>query len=401
MSVNCPGGTVYTIKSGDTLFSLANRYGVTVEAIIAANPNINPDALQIGQQICIPPRTGPAPCPGGTLYTIKAGDTYFSLANRFGVTVEALTAANPGVDPNALVVGQQICIPPRTVPVPCPGGTLYTIKAGDTYFSLANRFGVTVQALVAANPGVDPNALVVGQQICIPPRTGPVPCPGGTLYTIKAGDTYFSLASRFGITVEALVAANPGVDPNALRVGQQICIPPSTTPVPCPGGTLYTIKAGDTLYAIGLRYGVTVSAILAANPSLEPNSLRVGQIICIPPRVVPPSPIPGVIVLNPTDLMPNARAWAGVEREMGSVVATVTNVPAPTTLPNGEVYKLWVRLPGATTWNVAIMNEVFNNYWVGRVMPGLPLTGAAVVISAETRANVTQPTGIAVATGTL
>ncbi len=112
MSINCPGGTIYTIRAGDTFFLLAQRFDTTVAALIAANPGVNPDNLQIGQQICIPGIV-PPPC-SGFLYTIQPGDTYFILAQRFGVTVSAITAANPGVDPNRLVVGQQICIPSVT-----------------------------------------------------------------------------------------------------------------------------------------------------------------------------------------------------------------------------------------------------------------------------------------------
>lgn len=227
--VPCPGGTIYTIRPGDSLFSLAQRFNTSVQAILNANPGIDPANLQIGQQICIPVAPTPGPCPGGFLYTIRAGDTFFSIARRFGISVDALAAANPGVDPNRLQIGQQICVPaPAPAPGPCPGGFLYTIRSGDTFFSLARRFGITLQALLSANPGVDPNRLQVGQQICIPaPAPSPLPCLGGTIYTIQAGDTFFSLARRFNVSLDALLAANPGVDPNRLQIGQQVCIPTS------------------------------------------------------------------------------------------------------------------------------------------------------------------------------
>lgn len=231
----------------------------------------------------------------------------------------------------------------------------------------------------------------------------PINCPGGTVYVIRSGDTFFSLAQRFGTTVEAIMTANPGVNPNALQVGQEICIPVAPPAPTCPPGAFsYTIRAGDTLFSLARRYNTTVSAIIRLNPGIDPNNLRVGQIICIP-RVEPiPVPRPRVIVLNPTDLTPNSKAAAFIESELGSVVGIVTNVPDPTVFPGGfEVYKLWVKLPGQTTWSVATMNEVFTAYWVGRVVPGLPLTGADVVISAEKRANVTAPAGVGVATGTL
>ena len=74
----------------------------------------------------------------------------------------------------------------------CPGGTIYIIRAGDTLFAIAARFGTTVNAIIAANPGINPNNLMIGQAICIP-VPGPVPCPG-FFYTIQPGDTHYIIA---------------------------------------------------------------------------------------------------------------------------------------------------------------------------------------------------------------
>ena len=121
-------------------------------------------------------------CPGG-FHEIRSGDTFYALARRFGVSLEAILAANPGVDPRNLQVGQLVCIPgavtPPTPPTFCPGGTP-VIRAGDTLYLLAQRFGTTVDALLRANPGIDPRNLQIGQVICIPVTVpGPPPCPGG------------------------------------------------------------------------------------------------------------------------------------------------------------------------------------------------------------------------------
>jgi len=230
---NCPLGTVpYRIMAGDTLFSIAIRFNTTVNDIIRANPGINPFNLRVGQIICVPMGSPtPGGCPPGTFaYIIRPGDTFFGLAQRFNTTVEAIQRANPGVNPNNLQVGQRICIPSGTTPpVGCPPGTFaYTIRPGDTFFGLAQRFNTTVEAIQRANPGVNPNNLQIGQRICIPSGTTPPPggCPSGTFaYIIRPGDTFFGLAQRFNTTVEAIQRANPGVDPNNLQVGQRICIP--------------------------------------------------------------------------------------------------------------------------------------------------------------------------------
>jgi LysM repeat protein len=142
------------------------------------------------------------PCPGGTLYTVLAGDTIYSLAQQNNTTVQAILTANPGINPNNLQLGQVLCLPIPRPPL-CPGGFIYRIQSGDTFYGLANRYGLPVQEIMAANPGVDPNNLQIGQEICIPgrpasperprvlplvPRSpGPAPNAGGVLWLMQDG----------------------------------------------------------------------------------------------------------------------------------------------------------------------------------------------------------------------
>jgi len=225
-------------------------------------------------------------CPGGTLYAIKPGDSLFSLAPRFGTTIAAIQAANPGLDPRNLQLGQTICIPVAPAPGGCPGGFFYSVTISDTYFSIARRFGIAVQALAAANPGVNPNTLQIGQRICVP-APGPPPfqeCPG-RLYAIQAGDTLIGIGQRFGYTLDALLIVNPGIDPNNLQIGQVICLPPSpgAGPFACFGGSIYRVQPGDTLYAIAQRFGVPFNDLLTANPQItNPNAIQIGEPVCIP-----------------------------------------------------------------------------------------------------------------------
>ncbi|NLJ86506.1 MAG: LysM peptidoglycan-binding domain-containing protein [Firmicutes bacterium] len=168
--------------------------------------------------------------PGSARYFISPGDTYFSIARSFNTTAAAIEAANPGVNPNALRIGQIICVPSAVFPTPTCPGRVYTVRSGDTLFAIARTQGVSLDALRAANPAVDPNRLSIGQLICIPTGAAPGPapgvCPPNTFaYTIRAGDTFFALAQRFGTTVEAIRRANPNVNPNALQIGQRLCIP--------------------------------------------------------------------------------------------------------------------------------------------------------------------------------
>jgi LysM repeat protein len=230
MPQNCPNGTLYTIRPGDSVYNLAGRFEITVESIIAANPNIDPANLQVGQQICIPVKDISGPCESGFFYTVVLGDTFFNIARRFNITTEALAAANPGVDPNKLQIGQEICVPAPTPPVrPCEG-RFYTVKPGETFVSIAKKFGYTLDVLLVINSGIDPKQLRAGQEICLPPAptpgAEPVPCPGGSIYIVELGDTFYTIAEKYSVPIEDLKKANPQIkDINKLDAGTPICIP--------------------------------------------------------------------------------------------------------------------------------------------------------------------------------
>lgn len=166
----------------------------------------------------------------------------------------------------------------------CPDGFLYTIVIGDTLYSIADSYNTSVPEIIQANPGISPEELQIGQQICIPADAlAKKPCPG-RIYTIQPGDTLIDLAKRYGYTLDALVSINPGANPNNLKIGQKICLPPSPGggPFPCYAGSIYRIKAGDTLYSVARRYGLSLDQLIAANEKLEPEALQIGQPICIP-----------------------------------------------------------------------------------------------------------------------
>jgi len=188
-------------------------------------------------------------CPIGSMpYTIKAGDTFFNIAKTYGISLDALLAANPGVDPNRLFIGQIICVP-TAAPQP-PISSCPTLNIGSRGASVAQLqqllishgfnpgamdgiFGSMTQSAVIGfqrSKGLVPDGIVgimtwtalgvnCNQQ---PPAT----CPPGTKpYTIKAGDSFWTLAQRFNTTVDAIQRANPTVNTNALQIGQVICIP--------------------------------------------------------------------------------------------------------------------------------------------------------------------------------
>ncbi len=282
-----PNTFPYVVRPGDTMFSIARQFGVSLDALIAANPQIpDPSQLRPGQIVCIP--RSQVTCPPGTFrYTVQPGDTMFSIAQKFGVSLDALIAANPQIpNPNLIFPGQIVCVPEFT----CPPNTFsYTVQPGDSMFSIAQRFGVSLNALIAANPQItNPNLIFPGQIVCVPRTDGRCP-PGTFAYTVQPGDSMFLIAQRFGVSLNALIAANPQIpNPNLIFPGQIVCVPivSQTPPSQCPAGTFaYTVKPGDTMFNIARRFGVSLDALIRANPQIpNPNQIRPGQIVCVPNR---------------------------------------------------------------------------------------------------------------------
>jgi peptidoglycan-N-acetylglucosamine deacetylase len=214
--------------------------------------------------------TGPTPV---TVFTPEAPPT--PITPVAGPTTIIAELPSPTAIPFATAV-------PVTTPV--PGEFEYTVQWGDTLYSLAQRFDTTVDAIVALNGLQDASYIRVGQVLRISGTAAPVPAPGtGGEYTVQAGDTLYSIARRYGTTVEAIQSANGIVNPSLIRVGQKLIIPGGgTTPAPTTGGTTYVVQADDTLYSIAARFGKNVWDIVVANNLADPSLIYVGQVLIIP-----------------------------------------------------------------------------------------------------------------------
>src|SRR5699024_3128610 len=198
-------------------------------------------------------------CPAGSNpYTIRAGDTFFMLAKSHNVSVDELLKANPGVDPDRLFIGQNICIPSSTSTPPssskCPtlrmgsqGSDVRRLQRllreeGFNPGSIDGIFGPQTQRAVIAfqrSENLTPDGIVgvntwtaLGEDCSTRPPGDR--CPSGTFaYTIRSGDNPYRLANQYNTTVEAILKANPGMDPNRLQIGQVICIPSSSDDNDC------------------------------------------------------------------------------------------------------------------------------------------------------------------------
>lgn len=172
------GACTYVVQWGDTLYSIARRYNTTVSVLASMNGITNPNYIRAGQVLYVPcatpvaPTATPVPGCSGFYYTVVAGDTLYSIARRYGTTVTAILAVNYIPNPNLIYVGQRICIPgivgPTPTPVPGACRAYYTVKAGDTLIAIAAKYGTTYWAIAIANNIANPNLIYPGTTLCIP-----------------------------------------------------------------------------------------------------------------------------------------------------------------------------------------------------------------------------------------
>lgn len=152
-----PGGDykIYTVVAGDTLWALARRFGTTVDELKRIN-NLTSDQLSIGQQLRIPMSE-----PSYITYTVVAGDSLWAIARRFGTTIDEIKRLN-NLTNDLLNIGQQLRIPSTSSDY-----TIYTVVAGDSLWTIARKFGTTVDEIKRIN-NLTNNLLNIGQQLRIP-----------------------------------------------------------------------------------------------------------------------------------------------------------------------------------------------------------------------------------------
>lgn len=157
----------YVVMRGDTLKTLAARFNTTMDAIAMLSVITNYNLIYEGQRIIIPTSMIVVPTPivtvpptGGT-YVVQKGDTLRKIADRIGVTVNDILAVNPQITNASLIyVGQVINLP--------ASASYYIVQSGDTMKKIANKFNLTLDALKALNPNIaDINKIYVGQSIRI------------------------------------------------------------------------------------------------------------------------------------------------------------------------------------------------------------------------------------------
>jgi LysM repeat protein len=235
------------------------------------------------------------------IHTVRSGDSLYTIARRYGSSVDEIRQAN-GLRGSLIHPGQNLIVPryasnaDRSSPSRAfsseSDGT-YVVQRNDTLWDIARGFGVSVEALCLSNGLSRSSVIRPGQSLRIPdtnsasraqqPAVHAV-AHGASPYVVRSGDTLYDIARLHGVSVSSLKRANnlrtsrihPG---DILQIPHQVAAGSVTQPAD--GGVTYRVRYGDTLYDIARRHGVSVSEIQRAN-DLRGSRIHPGDLLRIP-----------------------------------------------------------------------------------------------------------------------
>ena len=251
----------YIVKKGDSLYSIAKKYNISVEELKAAN-NLTSNLLSIGQILVIPEiEKQPEDY---SIYTVQKGDTLYGIANKYNTTVDDIIIYN-NLSSTNLTVGQKLLIP--NVYTESDQYDTYIVQKGDSLYKIANEFNTTVTELMKIN-NLSSNLLTIGQKLLIPKKQ----ISNEFEYVVKVGDSLYSIANKYNTTVDEIKKIN-NLTSNLLTIGQILKLPKIEN-------NTYIVKSGDNLYSIANKYNTTVDEIKKKN-NLTSNLLTIGQVLII------------------------------------------------------------------------------------------------------------------------
>ena len=203
----------YKVKSGDTLYSIAKKYNISVNELKELN-NLKNNNITIGQVLKIKSNIPSEEVTEKNYYIVKSGDTLYSIAKKYNTTVDEIKKLN-NLKSDNLSIGMELKIKEE------PSSTNYidyVVKSGDNLYSIAKKYNTTVDEIKKLN-GLTSGLLNIGMTLKIPIQIG-----NYINYTVKSGDNLYSIAKKYNTTVDEIKKLN-GLTSNLLSIGMELKIP--------------------------------------------------------------------------------------------------------------------------------------------------------------------------------
>lgn len=250
------------------------------------------------------------------IHIVRKGETLYRIAMAYNVTVEDIEKENFNIKAEGLIIGQPVKIPAdaikeKVVEKKHDNPRIHIVDTGETAYSIAHKYHLTLDALYALNPSAR-QVLHLGQKIFLPTHTDTTKTKILTdkdyiYHVVKPGDTFFSIALNYGFKERQLKKFNDDIDVNNLQPNQTIKIPLSSVDVITqkPEKTdkylYHNVKPQETLFSIGTHYKISENLIKDHNPELKQRELLAGEYIKLPldlieVSITPESAIDSIIV---------------------------------------------------------------------------------------------------------
>ena len=214
---NISSNGTYTVKKGDTLYSISRKYNIPIDTLISLN-NLTSSTLKVGQVLKLT-SDSKGNSEDTEIYQVKRGDTLYNIASRYNTTVDNLKNIN-NLTSNTLTIGQNLLVPKVEDNNDEEDYDIYTVQKGDSLWSISRKYDMPVNELIEIN-NLTNLTLKQGQQLLVPKQEQED--IGENIYVVQKGDTLWSIANKLNIPVNTLKELN-NLTSNLLTIGQQLII---------------------------------------------------------------------------------------------------------------------------------------------------------------------------------
>ncbi len=281
----------HKVKSGESLEKIARNYGVSVQELIKANKNINPNKLKVGENLCIPQKTS-TKTQDYAIYKVKKGDTLQSIAEKFGVDVQELKSFN-NLKSEKIIEGQELKIPAKGTAKKQKKETqeygTYVVQKSAKLEHIAKKLGVSQRELEELNPELKGKWLTKGTVVKVPKQEQKKEKreESYTLYKIKKGGRLEHVAERLGVSQKELERLNPELKGKWLSAGTEVKVPVKVKKEEEPKVPYktYVVQKSAKLEHVAKKLGVSQRELEELNPELKGKWLTKGTVVKVPLEV--------------------------------------------------------------------------------------------------------------------